>query len=110
MVSGTTPRLIKPMSRRDHVTGPANAPLTIVEYGDYQCPHCRLVHQNMKQLRERLGNQLRYVYRHLPISTVHPDAAIGRRGGRSCGRAGQVLGNARSALSTRSSLSKRMPA
>ena len=76
MVSGTTPRLVEQVSSRDHVSGGVDAPLTIVEYGDYQCPHCRIVHQNIKQLRERLGDQLQYVYRHLPITTVHPEAQL----------------------------------
>lgn len=76
MTAGLKPKLDMPISERDHVNGPADAPLTLVEYGDYQCPHCRLVHLNMKQMREHLGNQLRYAYRHLPISTMHPQAQL----------------------------------
>ncbi|MFN2223803.1 MAG: Na+/H+ antiporter NhaA, partial [Candidatus Promineifilaceae bacterium] len=47
-----------------------------VEYGDYQCPHCRLVYYNIRELQARLGDQLRYVYRHLPVSSMHPDAQL----------------------------------
>jgi NhaA family Na+:H+ antiporter len=59
---------------RDHVQGPFDAPVTLLEYGDYQCPHCRLVSYNIKDLQEHLGDRMRYVYRHLPISSIHPDA------------------------------------
>lgn len=76
MATGSKPKLDTPISARDHISGPADAPLTLVEYGDYQCPHCRLVHLNMKQLRERLGHQLRYVYRHLPVTSLHPQAQL----------------------------------
>lgn len=72
----TTPKLTQPVTDRDHTLGPADAPITLVEYGDYECPHCRLVHRIIKQLQERLGDQLRYVYRHLPITTIHAHARL----------------------------------
>ena len=72
----TTPKLTSPVTPRDHILGPSDAPITLVEYGDYECPHCRLVHRIIKQLQERLGDQLRYIYRHLPVATVHAHARL----------------------------------
>jgi NhaA family Na+:H+ antiporter len=68
--------LVEPVSDEDHSQGPADALVTLVEYGDYQCPHCRQVYYNIRELQSRLGDRLRYVYRHLPVSTVHPDAQL----------------------------------
>jgi NhaA family Na+:H+ antiporter len=69
-------RLVAPVDEADHVQGPTDALVTLVEYGDYQCPHCRLVYYNIRELQARLGDQLRYVYRHLPVSSMHPDAQL----------------------------------
>lgn len=76
MSSTTTPELTPPLSERDHRQGPIDAPVTFVEYGDYQCPHCRQAHSIVRDLQERLGNRFCYVFRHFPINTVHPDAQL----------------------------------
>ncbi len=76
MASGTTNKLTLPVGRRDHARGPANAPVTLVQYGDYLCPHCRQVHPILRELRKRLGNRFRYVHRHFPITTAHPNAQL----------------------------------
>jgi len=52
----------------DHVLGPANAPLTLVEYGSYDCPHCRAANEQVAAIRSRFGDRLRYVFRHRPIT------------------------------------------
>ena len=72
----TKAQLVVNVSQRDHVQGPADALVTLVEYGDYECPHCRLVYYNIKELQEHLGDRMRYVYRHLPISSTHPEAQL----------------------------------
>jgi Na+/H+ antiporter NhaA len=59
----------------DHIRGPAGAPLTLIEYGDYQCPFCGTATDVVEDLRERFGDRLRYVWRHLPLEDKHPDAA-----------------------------------
>ena len=59
---------------RDHILGPADAPITLVEYADFECPHCGAVHPIVKALLEQLGNQLRFVFRHFPLSTMHRHA------------------------------------
>jgi NhaA family Na+:H+ antiporter len=52
----------------DHVLGPPDAEMTLVEYGSYACPHCHAVHEVIKGLRNRFGERMRYVYRHLPLA------------------------------------------
>lgn len=69
-----TPRLTVPVGPRDHAFGPATAPFTLVEYGDYECPHCRAAHPSVQEVIRRLGDRVRLVYRHFPLSQVHPHA------------------------------------
>jgi protein-disulfide isomerase len=68
------PRLTVPVSERDHVLGPATAPVTLVEYGDYECPFCGAAHSIVKQVRQVMGDDLRFAYRHFPLSQIHPHA------------------------------------
>lgn len=53
---------------RDHVLGPPDAELTLVEYGSYACPYCHAVHETVAALRNRFGERMRYVFRHLPVA------------------------------------------
>ena len=59
---------------RDHIQGPADAPVTLVEYGDYQCPYCGAAYPIVKELQDRMGDRLRFVFRNFPITTSHPHA------------------------------------
>ncbi len=59
---------------RDHVQGPASAPVTLVEYGDYQCPYCGMAHPIVKSIQRALGNKLRFAFRNFPLSDSHPYA------------------------------------
>lgn len=68
------PHLAVPVNDNDHVQGVADAPLTLVEYGDFQCPSCRMAYPVVKHLQRQLGAQLRFVYRHFPLPQ-HPLAA-----------------------------------
>ncbi|MCK6212285.1 Na+/H+ antiporter NhaA [Georgenia sp. EYE_87] len=61
---------------RDHLLGPATAPLTLVEYGDFECPFCARATGVAKEVREHFGDDLRYVFRHLPLPDVHPHAEL----------------------------------
>jgi protein-disulfide isomerase len=63
-----------PVGDSDHVAGPADAPLTLVEYGDYQCPHCARAHPRVNALRQRFGDRLRFVFRNFPMTEAHPEA------------------------------------
>ena len=69
-----SPRLTKAVDRDDHSTGPENAPITLVEYGDFECPHCGRAYPIVKAVQQSLGNQLRVVFRHFPIRESHPHA------------------------------------
>lgn len=53
---------------RDHVLGPSDAPITLVEYGSYACPHCRTANERIAEVRDQLGDRLRYVFRHRPLT------------------------------------------
>jgi len=59
---------------RDHIQGPADAAVTLVEYGDYECPYCGAAYPIVKELQARMGDRLRFVFRNFPISTSHPHA------------------------------------
>jgi protein-disulfide isomerase len=83
------PRLSVPVSERDHILGPTTAPVTVVEYGDYECPICGQAHPVVKQLRRLLGRQLCFVYRHFPLATVHPHAHHAAEAAEAAGAQGE---------------------
>jgi protein-disulfide isomerase len=66
--------LIPPVGERDHAAGAASAPLTLVEYGDFECPYCRQAFPIVKQVQQQLGSKLRFVFRHFPLTKVHAHA------------------------------------
>jgi protein-disulfide isomerase len=67
--------LTQPVSAtRDHIIGELDAPVTLVEYGDYECPFCALAHQVVEELREKMSTQLCFVFRHFPLTTLHQHA------------------------------------
>src|ERR1700761_7184860 len=63
-----------PVTAEDHSQGPVNAAVTLVEYGDFQCPHCRAAHYVVRRVQKSFGDSLRFVFRHFPLSQVHPFA------------------------------------
>jgi NhaA family Na+:H+ antiporter len=72
--AGRVDRPIDPA--RDHVSEADAVAVELVEYGDYECPHCRAAHNGVRNTRERLGGRLRYVFRHLPNAKLHPRAEL----------------------------------
>src|SRR5438105_162454 len=70
----STPTLRPPVHEGDHTLGAADAPVTLVEYGDYQCPHCYRAHPIVLALQKKLGDRLRFVFRNFPLTEAHPDA------------------------------------
>jgi len=70
----TRAHLTVPVGPRDHTSGPENAPLTLVEYGDFQCPHCRNAYPIVKKVQQQLGARLRFVFRNFPLTQIHPQA------------------------------------
>lgn len=63
-----------PVSNRDHALGPTDAPVTLVEYGDYECPYCGRAFPIVQAVRRRLGDQLRFVFRNFPLTQIHEHA------------------------------------
>ena len=68
------PKLVLPVSERDHIRGSADAPVTLVEYGDYQCPYCGMANPIVDEVRRELGDGLRFVFRNFPLTESHPHA------------------------------------
>lgn len=64
-----------PVGPGDHTAGPPDALVTLVEYGDFQCPHCAAAHPIVQTIRNEMGHWLRFVYRHFPLTEIHPHAA-----------------------------------
>jgi protein-disulfide isomerase len=65
---------VPPLNADDHVAGPADAPLELIMYGDFQCPYCTAAQSIVRRVRTRLDGRLRFAFRHLPLHEVHPDA------------------------------------
>ena len=63
----------------DHILGPADAPVTVVEYGDYECPYCRGAARDVHRLLERFPGLIRFVFRNFPIPQLHPHADLSWR-------------------------------
>jgi protein-disulfide isomerase len=67
-------RLAVPVSEQDHSQGPATAAVTLVQYGDYECPYTRQSTTVVRALQQQLGDQLRFVFRNFPLTEIHPHA------------------------------------
>jgi protein-disulfide isomerase len=66
--------LAVPIGGADHTLGASHAPVTVVEYGDFECPNCRQAAPAVKLLLERFAGRIRFAYRHFPLAEVHPHA------------------------------------
>ena len=81
--------LAPPVTERDHILGDETAQVTLIEYGDFECPYCGAAYPVLKRVRERMGSRLRFVFRNFPIAESHPHAehaaeaaeAVAERGG-----------------------------
>lgn len=67
--------LVAPVSELDHAQGATGAPITLVEYGDYECPYCGSAHSIVKRVQKELGKELRFVFRNFPLREAHAHAA-----------------------------------
>ena len=70
----TSATLAAPITDEDHTHGPANAAITLVQYGDYECPYTRLSRHSVHQLQREFGDSLCFVFRHFPLDEIHPHA------------------------------------
>ncbi len=70
----TTSKLVLPVAKRDHIQGPIDAPMSLLEYGDYQCPYCGEAYPITKAVQEQLGDKLCFAFRNFPLVNSHPYA------------------------------------
>ncbi|MET9127102.1 Na+/H+ antiporter NhaA [Streptomyces sp. NPDC004528] len=73
---------------RDHIRGPRNAPVTVVKYGDFECPYCAQAEPVLRRLRADVGGDIRFVWRHLPLDDVHPRAQLAAEASEAAARQG----------------------
>lgn len=81
--------LAVPVSERDHSRGAATAPVTLLEYGDFECPYCAEAYPIVKEIQRRLGSQLRFVFRNFPLTEVHPHARHAAEAAEAAGAQGK---------------------
>jgi protein-disulfide isomerase len=74
---------------RDHIQGAADAAVTLVEYGDYECPYCGAAYPIVKEVQARMGEELRFVFRNFPITTSHPHAEQAAEAAEAAGAQGK---------------------
>ncbi len=84
--------LTPPVSADDHGFGPEDSPVTLVEYGDYECPHCGAAHPIVQEVRRILGPNLRFVFRHFPLTQIHPRAQPAAEAAEAAGAQGEFWG------------------
>jgi protein-disulfide isomerase len=85
------PKLAVPVApERDHIQGPLNASLTLVEYGDYQCPYCGAAYPEVKKVQKELDSELRFVFRNFPLTNVHEFAMTAAETAEAAGAQGRL--------------------
>lgn len=89
MTQRTDFHLTLPVSNVDHMLGPDHAPVTLVEYGDFECPNCKQAAPAVKLLLERFKERVRFVYRHFPLEDVHPHALLAAEAAECAGAQGK---------------------
>lgn len=82
-------QLEPPSNDQDHRLGSPDAPAQLVEYGDYECPFCGRAHHVVKAVQRRMGRRLLYIYRHFPLSTIHPHAQLAAEAAEAAGAQGR---------------------
>jgi protein-disulfide isomerase len=78
-----------PVGATDHTQGSAGAAVTLVEYGDFECPYCGAAYPVLKELQRRMGDDLRFVFRSFPLAQVHPHAVAAAEAAEAAGAQGQ---------------------
>jgi protein-disulfide isomerase len=82
-------QLTPPVQSYDHSLGPEHAPVTVVEFGDFECPNCKQAAPAVKLLLDRFGGRVRFVYRHFPLVDVHPHALLAAQAAEAAGAQGK---------------------
>ena len=78
-----------PIPERDHIQGPIDAPIKLLEYGDYECPYCGQAYPIVKEIRERLGKRLCFAFRNFPLTNSHPHAEHAAEAAEAAGAQGR---------------------
>ena len=81
--------LTVPVTERDHIQGNPNAPVTLLEYGDYECPYCGAAYPNVKLVQQQMGERLRFVFRNFPLAQIHPHAEHAAEAAEAAGEQGK---------------------
>ena len=89
MSASATANLKPPVGPKDHMQGPPDAPVTLVECGDYECPYCGEAYPIVKAIQERLGDQVCFVFRNFPLTEVHPHAEEAAEAAEAAGAQGK---------------------
>src|SRR6267378_3150581 len=89
MSSAEIVRLKNSVTELDHASGPETAPVTLLEYGNFECIHCGRAYPVIKQVRELLGNSLRFVFRHFPTVQTHPHSLRAAEAAEAAGAQGK---------------------
>jgi protein-disulfide isomerase len=89
MATETGPRLFLPVGPRDHIQGLANATVTLLEYGDFECPYCGAAYLIIKKTQEIMRGRLRFVFRHFPLTQIHPHAQPAAEAAEAAGAQGR---------------------
>ncbi len=84
-----TIRLAVPVNERDHMLGPANAPVTVVNYSDYECPDCQKRHRVIDKMARKLADKVRLIHRHFPLVNVHPHSLRAAEAAEAAGAQGR---------------------
>ncbi|MDB5964139.1 MAG: DsbA family protein [Polaromonas sp.] len=83
------PPLVMVDAATDRVQGPADAPVTVLEYGDFECPSCLQAHVALKVMLPHFGNKVRFAFRHFPLREVHPHAELAAEASEAAGAQGR---------------------
>src|SRR6266446_8219791 len=84
-----SPRTWEALERTDHVHGSPGARVTVVEYGDFECPSCRQAYPAVKIMLKHYGDRIRFAYRHFPLVEVHPHAELAAEAAEAAGAQGK---------------------
>ena len=82
-------QLVVPVNERDHIAGTMDAPVVLVEYGDFECPHCARAYPIVEAARRYLGKELAVVFRHFPLAELHPHATLAAEASEAAGTQGR---------------------
>jgi protein-disulfide isomerase len=89
MSESSTTSLTVPVGKRDHIQGSSSAVVTLLEYGDYQCPFCGDTHPIIKSLQKQFGDEMRFVFRNFPLARLHAYAQRAAEAAEAAGAQGK---------------------